>query len=164
MGTLPSPYLPRLTIRHILRRTRVIFVEAMTWIREALIAFGGLAVETIKLKWTSVVCRLLTLFMAVEWRNDLFDVIDPVFPLVDFLEAVLAKDLLILDTIPISFIDVTLLTLLKLRIPLPDPRRRLVGIQIPVVNFIFPNVLVSRLEEVLMVINGHLLFYGRDVY
>lgn len=85
----------------------------------------------------------LTLFIAVKWSYDLFHMIDSVFPFVDILKAILTEYLLILNTIPIRLINMTLLTFLQLSIPFPDPRRRLASIQIPVVNIILPDILLS---------------------
>lgn len=135
----------------------------MSWIWEAFGAFEGFTVEAIKFEGTLVMRYFKTLFMAIEGTKMFLLMSFPELAKMRLIVAIPTKYLLLLNTIPIPFINSTRLTSLGLCIPLPNPLRRVIRIQIPILDIILPHVLRGWSEKVSMIVNGYFLFFRWEI-
>lgn len=101
--------------------------------------------------------RFVTFFMTVERTNKLFLMRIPESTLVSILKAISTKQLLFINTIPVSLINLAFLTFLIFRAPSAHFRCWLVCVQIPILDIVLPYVLTGRSEKILMIINWHFL-------
>jgi hypothetical protein len=136
----------------------------MVLVSQTLWTFESLAIETVKLQQTLIMSGLLTLFMTIKRRQLFFTMRIAILSFMNFLITLLAEKLILFHTIPVRSIIQTLLTFICLRIPFLYFRCGLICIYIPVCNIELPNVLWDWFEEVLMVVDWHLLFAACEIH